>query len=235
MKSSRICRVIRLPGLTDYAEVLELQRGLGRARAQGVISDDLLLLVEHPDVITLGRGARESNVVAPDALLGEHGVEVHEVERGGDVTYHGPGQLVGYPVIDLNQHKKDLHWYLRQLEEVLIRTLAAFGVTGSRVQGYTGVWVGDRKIASIGVHVSRWVTWHGFALNVNTDLARFDLIIPCGIEAVQMTSLSRETNRACTLDEVSDELTRHFGDVFDLVMQPSDMSDIAAGTGAHKT
>ena len=118
---------------------------------------------------------------------------------------------------------------------MLIRTLAAFGVTGSRVQGYTGVWVGDRKIASIGVHVSRWVTWHGFALNVNTDLARFDLIIPCGIEAVQMTSLSRETNRACTLDEVSDEFTRHFGDVFDLVMQPSDMSDIAAGTGAHKT
>lgn len=235
MKSSRICRVIRLAGLTDYAEALELQRGLGRARTQGEISDDLLLLVEHPDVVTLGRGAHESNVVAPGALLGEHGVEVHEVERGGDVTYHGPGQLVGYPVIDLNRHKKDLHWYLRRLEEVLIRTLTAFGVTGNRVQGYTGVWVEDRKIASIGVHVSRWVTWHGFALNVNTDLSRFDLIIPCGIEAVQMTSLSRETNRTRTLDEVSDELARHFGDVFDLVMQPSDMGDIITATGANKT
>lgn len=210
-----------MPGLTDYGEALELQRGLARARVNHELSEDLLLLLEHPRVITLGRGARALNVVATSDELGRRGVEVHEVERGGDVTYHGPGQLVGYPIIDLRQHKQDLHWYLRRLEEVLIRTLGEYGVIGRRVPGYTGVWVEDRKIASIGVHVTRWVTFHGFALNVSTRLEDFALIVPCGIEAVQMTSLEREIGSPLGIAEVGDRTARCFGEVFDLAMEPT--------------
>ena len=152
---------------------------------------------------------------------------VHEIERGGDVTYHGPGQLVGYPIIDLTRHRQDLHWYLRQLEEVLIRALSTFGVSGKRVEGYTGVWVDDRKIASIGVHVTRWVTFHGFALNVSTDLADFDLIVPCGIEAVQMTSLQKESGREVSVSQVGDEVSRCFADVFDLTMEAGDLGELS--------
>ena len=185
-------------GLLPYAKALEIQRAAARARLSGELRDDVLLLVEHPPVVTLGRAAQKANVVVPQDLLGTRGVEVFEVERGGDVTFHGPGQLVGYPIFDLRQHKQDLHWYLRQLEEALILALQSYELLAWRNAGYTGVWVGPerpRKIASIGVHARDWVTWHGFALNVTTDLTFFDLIVPCGIQNVEMTSLARETGR----------------------------------------
>jgi lipoyl(octanoyl) transferase len=220
LNSLKICRLLRLEGLTDYGEALALQRRLAEARAEGEISDDLLILLEHPRVITLGRGARQSNVIESAEALAASGVELHEVERGGDVTYHGPGQLVGYPIIDLKRHKQDLHWYLRQLEDVLLRALLSFDISGIRVPGYTGVWVEDRKIASIGVHVTRWVTFHGFALNVCTDLSDFDLIVPCGIDAVQMTTVERETGRAHSIDDVAHRVAHCFGEIFGFVMQP---------------
>ena len=188
-------------GRRRYAEVLELQRPVARARISGAVDQDVLLLVEHEPVVTLGRSSKEGHLVASPALLQARGVELFEVERGGDVTFHGPGQLVGYPIVDLKRHRKDLHWYLRQVEEALIRGLAPFGIQGTRNEGYTGVWVerdvswpdhGPRKIASIGVHARDWVTWHGFALNVETDLTFFDLIVPCGIQGVTMTSVRRE-------------------------------------------
>lgn len=219
-----------MPGLTDYGEALELQRGLARARVNGELSDDLLILLEHPRVITLGRGARALNIVATSDELGRCGVEVHEVERGGDVTYHGPGQLVGYPIIDLRQHKQDLHWYLRRLEEVLIRVSGEYRVVGRRVPGYTGVWVENRKIASIGVHVTRWVTFHGFALNVSTRLDDFELIVPCGIEAVQMTSLEREIGSSLSVAEVGERTARCFGEVFDRAMQPTTLERLREST-----
>ncbi len=230
MSAERTCRWLTLPGLTGYAEALELQRSLARARVNGELSEDLLVLLEHLRVITLGRGARAQNVVATTEELRRRGVEVHEVERGGDVTYHGPGQLVGYPIIDLRQHKQDLHWYLRRLEEVLIRTLEGYGVVGRRVPGYTGVWVENRKIASIGVHVTRWVTFHGFALNVHTRLEDFGLIIPCGIEAVQMTSLERETGSPLNLAEVGERTASVFGEVFDLAIEPITLEQLREST-----
>lgn len=227
MDSEKICRLLRLEGLTDYGEALALQRRLAEARATGGLADDLLILLEHPRVITLGRGARRSNVIASTDVLADGGVELHEVERGGDVTYHGPGQLVGYPIIDLTQHKQDLHWYLRQLEEVLLRALLSLGISGTRVPGYTGVWVENRKIASIGVHVTRWVTFHGFALNVCTDLADFDLIIPCGIDAVQMTTVERESARTQSVGDVADQVARCFAEVFGLTMRPVTLQELA--------
>ncbi len=226
MSADRICKLVQLPGLTDYGEALELQRRLARARASRELPDDVLLLLEHPRVITLGRGASETNVLASSQLLSDRGVAIHEIERGGDVTYHGPGQLVGYPIIDLTRHRRDLHWYLRQLEEVLILALDSYGIEGCRAPRYTGVWVEDRKIASIGVHVTRWVTFHGFALNVLTDLSDFQLIVPCGIEAVTMTSVEKETSGGHSIAEVSDEVARRFAEVFDLVMEPSDLESL---------
>lgn len=183
--------VVRELGRVSYGEALELQRRLAEERIAGSIPDTLLLL-EHAPVVTLGRGWRGSSLpVEPDALR-RRGIEVHEIERGGDVTYHGPGQLVGYPILDLQRHKPDLHWYLRQLEEVLIAALGDLGIPAERNPGFTGVWTRGRKIASIGIHVRQWVTWHGFALNVTTDLSAFDLIVPCGIPNVVMTSVARE-------------------------------------------
>jgi lipoyl(octanoyl) transferase len=219
--AERVCRLIQLPGLTDYGEALTLQRELACARIEGRLPDDALLLLEHDRVITLGRGAERSNITASAEFLSEHGFEVHEVERGGDVTYHGPGQLVGYPIIDLDRHRRDLHWYLRSLEEVLIRALDGYAVRGERVPGYTGVWVEDRKIASIGVHVTRWVTFHGFALNVTTDLSDFDVIVPCGIEAVRMTSIERETGARLDFANVAREVARRFAEVFQLRLEPA--------------
>ncbi len=181
-------------GVVPYGAALEQQRALAEQRIAGRLHDDLLLLVEHPPVVTLGRGTRSTSLpVAPEALRGR-GIEVFEIERGGDVTYHGPGQLVGYPIFDLGVHRKDLHWFLRQIEQALIDALARVGIAGERNPGYTGVWTrgASRKIASIGIHVRQWVTWHGFALNVSTDLSAFDLIVPCGIPQVVMTSVERE-------------------------------------------
>jgi lipoyl(octanoyl) transferase len=174
-------------GVVPYAEALEWQRGVAQARIERRIPHDLLLLLEHPPVVTMGRTSQATH------LLRGAGVDVFEVERGGDVTFHGPGQLVGYPIIDLTNYKQDLHWYLRTLEQALIGALEILGIPAERNPGYTGVWTKGRKIASIGIHVKQWVTWHGFALNVATDLTEFQRIVPCGIPGVVMTSVERET------------------------------------------
>lgn len=179
-------------GRRPYLEVLELQRSLCRDRADGLVGEDLLLLVEHDPVITLGRSTAATSLPVPREAILARGIEVHEVERGGDVTWHGPGQLVGYPIIDLQQLRPDLHWYLRALENGLIDALEQCGVPADRNPGYTGVWTAGRKIASIGVHVKRWVTLHGFALNVTNQLDHFDLIVPCGIPQVVMTTVAEE-------------------------------------------
>ena len=176
-------------GLVPYAEALEWQRALAQARIDGPLENDLLLLLEHPAVVTLGRISDVGH------LLRRDGIEVFETERGGDVTFHGPGQLVGYPIIDLSRHKPDLHWYLRTLEQALIEALTGLGIPAERNAGYTGVWTRGRKIASIGIHVKQWVTWHGFALNVTTNLTEFERIVPCGIPGVEMTSVARETGK----------------------------------------
>jgi lipoyl(octanoyl) transferase len=215
-------------GIMSYGAALELQRGVARSRISGAIPDDVLLLVEHPPVVTLGRSAKDQHLLASPALLTARGVELFEVERGGDVTFHGPGQLVGYPIVDLKRHKQDLHWYLRQVEEALIRGLAPFGIAGERSAGQTGVWTRGRKLASIGVHARDWVTWHGFALNVTTDLSYFDLMVPCGIAEVQMTSVARELESNAGESGVLAATTRRhvseaFAGVFSL-----DIADLAA-------
>jgi lipoyl(octanoyl) transferase len=215
--SERVLQVEML-GRRPYGDVLELQRAIAAERIAGS-RPDTLLLVEHDPVVTLGRSTKAGNLLANPALLQARGVELFEIERGGDVTFHGPGQLVGYPIIDLAQHRQDLHWYLRQLEQVLIDAVAAFGIEGRREPKYTGVWVGDRKIASIGVHARSWVTWHGFALNVSTDLSYFDLMVPCGISGVTMTSIEREAAQPISPEEVSRQVIAAFAREFDL--QPS--------------
>jgi lipoyl(octanoyl) transferase len=179
-------------GRGPYREVLELQRTLARRRIAGEISDDLLLLVEHDPVVTLGRSTRAASLPLPPHELARRGVDVVEVERGGDVTWHGPGQLVGYPIFDLTRHQPDLHWYLRRLEAALIAALERLDVPAERNPGLTGVWTRGRKIASLGIHVKQWVTLHGFALNVTSELTGFELIVPCGIKGVVMTSVARE-------------------------------------------
>ncbi len=180
-------------GSVSYQDALAWQRELAEDRIAGRLDHDVLLLLEHPPVVTFGRNSRAAH------LLNPQGVEVFEVERGGDVTFHGPGQLVGYPILDLGgsggAYKKDLHWYLRTLEQALIDALALLEIPAERNPGLTGVWTRGRKIASIGIHVKQWVTWHGFALNVTTDLAHFDRIVPCGIQGVEMTSVEREGGR----------------------------------------
>jgi lipoyl(octanoyl) transferase len=204
-------------GHRPYADVLELQRDLRRRRIEGELDEDVLLLVEHPPVITLGRGTRPSSLPIAPAELERRGVEVFEVERGGDVTFHGPGQLVGYPILDLRGHRQDLHWYLRSLEDVLIQALGALDIEADRNPGLTGVWTAGRKIASIGIHVKQWVTLHGFALNVTTDLDPFDLIVPCGIRQVVMTSVAAELLRAdseALMAEVRGRVVGAFRDVF---------------------
>ena len=218
---SRSLHVVDL-GHMAYGDALELQRAVARARIDGSQSQDLLLLVEHPPVVTLGRSSKEAHLLASPELLRARDVELFEVERGGDVTFHGPGQLVGYPIFDLKRHKQDLHWYLRQVEEALIVALARFGIAATRKPSYTGVWVDDRKIASIGVHARDWVTWHGFALNVTTDLGFFDLIVPCGIPAVTMTSIEREVapKTPPTSVEVARVVAKSFADCFELEIEP---------------
>ena len=183
--TERVLEVLQA-GVVPYAEALAWQRSLAEARINGRLTQDLLLLLEHPPVVTLGRNSRPSHVLRPD------GLDIFEIERGGDVTFHGPGQLVGYPILDLVGHKPDLHWYLRTLEEALVMALAELGISAGRNPPFTGVWTRNRKIASIGIHVKQWVTWHGFALNVTTDLAQFERIVPCGIAGVEMTSVERE-------------------------------------------
>src|SRR5829696_4339554 len=208
-------------GTMAYADALAFQRAVARARISGEVGEDVLLLVEHPPVVTLGRSSKERHLTASPELLAARGVELFEVERGGDVTFHGPGQLVGYPIIDLKRHRQDLHWYLRQVEEALIRSLGTFGIEAERNSGLTGVWTQGRKIASIGVHARDWVTWHGFALNVSTDLQYFGLIIPCGIQGVDMTSVARERGRPVAMADVEDAVARAFARTFDLAPEPA--------------
>jgi lipoyl(octanoyl) transferase len=207
---------VRRLGRLAYAEGVERQKALVEARRAGEIPDTLLF-VEHPPVITLGvrtRGAT-TNVRADAAALRAQGVEVHETGRGGDVTFHGPGQLVGYPILDLKPDRQDVHRYVRDLEEVLIRTAGDFGIEAGRVKGYSGAWVGERKLAAIGVRISRWITSHGFALNVTTDLAGFDLIVPCGIADRGVTSLSALLGRDVPLAEAEASVLKHFAAVFE--------------------
>jgi lipoyl(octanoyl) transferase len=221
-------------GRIDYQAALDLQRELVEQRKQGIIPDQLLLL-EHPDVITLGvrtRNDRSHVLATPDTLAAE-GVDVFETGRGGDVTYHGPGQLVGYPIIDLKPDRCDVHRYVRDLEEILIRAVAEFGIHAGRVAGLTGIWVGPQgpggnvgpegpggnagnvaKLAAIGVRISRWVTSHGFALNVNTDLTRFGLIVPCGIADRPVTSMERLLGRPLPMAEVEDAVAAAFASAF---------------------
>src|SRR5438445_12503799 len=207
---------IRRLGVVPYLDALALQRALVEDRRSGNV-DDVLLLVEHPHVVTLGvRGdGGRSHIVASNEALAARGVDVHETGRGGDITYHGPGQVVGYPIIDLKPDRCDVHRYVRDLEDVLIRTAGDYGIGARRIAGLTGVWVGDDKLAAIGVRIARWVTSHGFAINVSTDLDYFDLIVPCGIADRGVTSLARLLGREIDRREVEDRIAIHFGKVFD--------------------
>jgi lipoyl(octanoyl) transferase len=204
---------VRRLGRVPYARGLELQERLVADRQAGRIPDQLLLL-EHDPVFTLGRNARAANVLLPAEALRERGFEVFETGHGGDVTYHGPGQVVGYPILDLAPDRRDVHRYVRDLEEVMMRTCADYGLEASRLEGLTGTWLGDEKIGAIGVRIARWVTSHGFAFNVGTDLSAFDLIVPCGIRERGVTSLERRLGHPVPLDEVMDRLAAHFAAVF---------------------
>jgi lipoyl(octanoyl) transferase len=207
-------------GRVEYADGLELQRQFVAARRAGAVTDTLLLL-EHPPVLTLGRGAKGGNILAPAERLAAFGIQVHETDRGGDVTYHGPGQLVGYPLLYLGPGRQDVRRYVRSLEEVIIRTLADFGIAGTRVEKWPGVWLqasrlgGLRKICALGVHLSRWYTRHGFALNVQPTLEHFELIIPCGIREAGVTSMAEELGSAVSVAEVEARVAFHFGQVFE--------------------
>ena len=216
---------IRRLGVLPYAEAVDLQARLVQERKAGAIPDQLLLL-QHPPVITLGVRARHdrSNVLVDGDLLQTRGVELFESGRGGDVTFHGPGQLVGYPIVDLRPDRCDVHRYVRDLEEVLIRAAAAVGVDAGRSPGLTGVWVGGDKIAAIGVRISRWITSHGFALNVSTDLSQFELIVPCGIRDRGVTSLQRVLGRTVSMAEVEEAVIDAFARVF------GRLPTVAAGT-----
>jgi lipoyl(octanoyl) transferase len=206
---------VRRLGTVPYAEALKLQRDLVEERRAGRVPD-LLLLLQHPPVITLGvkgDGGR-ANVLVTDERLAELGVAISETGRGGDVTYHGPGQIVGYPILDLKPDRCDVHRYVRDLEEVMIRLCADYGVNAGRINGLTGTWIGNEKIGAIGVRISRWITSHGFAFNVNTNLADFELIVPCGIADHGVTSLEKVVGRELSIAEVEEQVIRHFAVVF---------------------
>jgi len=214
-QEARTLEVRRL-GVVNYEDGLALQRSLVEDRRAGHIGD-VLLLLQHPPVITLGvkgDGGR-ANIIATDARLAELGIAVHETGRGGDVTYHGPGQIVGYPILDLRPDRCDVHRYVRDVEEVMIRTCAGYGLAAGRIKGLTGAWVGAEKIGAIGVRISRWITSHGFAFNVSTDLDHFRLIVPCGIADRGVTSLERATGTGVSMTDAEDAIVREFAAVFD--------------------
>ena len=213
---------VRRLGLVPYSAAVDLQKDLVEQRRAGRIPDTLLLL-EHPHVITLGVKLADarSHIVATPEMLAARAVDVVETGRGGDVTYHGPGQLVAYPIVDLKPDRQDVHRYVRDLEDVMIRLCAAFGVAAGRIGGLSGTWVGDRKIGAIGVRISRWITSHGLAFNVSSDLSYFDLIVPCGIADRGVTSLSRELGRPVSVDEAAEALVPAFAGVFDRTVAPS--------------
>jgi lipoyl(octanoyl) transferase len=211
-------------GTHTWDAAFGIQERLVAARKAGAI-DDVFLLCEHPHVITLGRNASQKNLLASEHVLRQKGVELRETNRGGDITYHGPGQIVGYPILNLDRIRRDVHWYVRMLEEAMIRASADFGVTAYRIAGKTGIWVQppghipEEKLAAIGVHISRWVTSHGFAYNVSTDLRFFDLIVPCGIADRKATSLEKLLQRNVSLSEVKPHLIRHLAELFSLTPQ----------------
>jgi len=207
---------VRRLGFVPYGEALDLQKTLVEERRARSVPD-LLLLLQHPPVITLGvRRDSRSHVIASDGQLAMHGIDVHEAGRGGDVTYHGPGQIVGYPILDLRPDRCDVHRYVRDLEEVMIRVCADYGVAAHRVDGLTGAWVGTAKIGAIGVRISRWITSHGFAFNVNTRLEDFQLIVPCGIADRGVTSLRQLLGKELSIEDVEDRFIRRFAGVFDM-------------------
>lgn len=230
-------------GLMGYAEAWELQKRVVAARKVGAI-EDVLLLCEHPHVITLGRNGKRENLLASEQVLRQKGVEFHATDRGGDITYHGPGQLVGYPILNLGAICKDVVWYVRMLEEAMIRATAEFAVAAGRVEGKTGIWVQgaqatavteatEEKLGAIGVHISRWVTSHGFAYNVSTDLRYFDLIVPCGISGRKATSLEKILNRAVSREEAVKPVVRNFGEVFGLEVREASLEDLLARLAAQ--
>jgi len=212
----KTCLLVDL-GIVPYLIAWGLQQRLVEARKADAIPD-VLLLCEHPHVITLGRNGKREHLRAGDRLLAQMSVEFHPSDRGGDITYHGPGQIVGYPILDLAGHRRDVRWYVAQLEEVMIRVSADFGVAARRVEGRHGVWVdaaaGEEKLGALGVHLSRWVASHGFAYNVSTDLRYFELIVPCGIARARATSLERALGRAVDVNAARARVVAHFGEVF---------------------
>jgi lipoyl(octanoyl) transferase len=228
------CLIVDL-GFIGYADAFELQKRLVAARKADAIGD-VLLLCEHPHVITLGRSGRRENLLASDRVLAQKDVEFHETNRGGDITYHGPGQIVGYPVIQLSAIRRDVVWYVRMLEELMIRTCADFSITARREEGKSGAWIdapagaqaAAEKIGAIGVHISRWVTSHGFAFNVATDLRYFDLIVPCGIAERKATSLEKVLGRAVKRNEAAPRLVEHFGEVFGREPQQTSREELLA-------
>lgn len=230
-------------GLISYTDAYALQQRIVAVRKAAAI-DDVLLLCEHPHVITLGRNGKRENLLASDHVLRQKNVEFHATNRGGDITYHGPGQIVGYPILDLSRIKQDVHWYVRTLEEAMIRASADFDVTAYRVPGKTGIWVQvfptEEKLAAIGVHISRWVTSHGFAYNVSTDLRYFDLIIPCGINDRRATSLEKLLNRSISLGEFKPKLVHHLAALFGVEAHSvsrekllTDLTSVEALTTSH--
>ncbi|PYT50876.1 MAG: lipoyl(octanoyl) transferase [Acidobacteria bacterium] len=222
------CQMVDL-GLMGYAEAWALQKRLVAARKANAI-EDVLLLCEHPHVITQGRNGKREHLLASEHVLQQKGVEFHATDRGGDITYHGPGQIVGYPILNLGAIRRDVVWYVRMLEEVMIRATLEFGITAERVEGKTGIWVryenAEEKVAAIGVHISRWVTSHGFAYNVSTDLRYFDLIVPCGIADSKATSLERLLGRSVRREEIAPRIAKHFGEVFGLELRESSKTEL---------
>ncbi len=200
-------------GRIDYKDAWDLQKSIHQLRTENKI-DDILLLLEHPHTYTLGKTANKQNLVGDKKYLDENKISVYDIDRGGDITYHGPGQIVGYPIINLTNWKQDTHKYLRSLEEVIIKVCREYGLTGKRVEKFTGVWIDERKICAIGIKVSRWITMHGFAFNVNTDLKLFNGIIPCGISDKEVTSLNRELKIEVSLAEVKEKIIHHFVNEF---------------------
>ena len=200
-------------GFIDYKDAWNLQKAIHQSRAKNKI-DDIFFLLEHPHTYTLGKTADKKNLVGDKKYLDENNISVYDIDRGGDITYHGPGQIVGYPIINLTNWKQDTHKYLRSIEEIIIRVCNEYGLDAKRIEKLTGVWIDDRKICAIGIKVSRWITMHGFAFNINTDLNLFNGIIPCGISDKQVTSLSKELNREITLTEAKEKIIHHFMNEF---------------------
>ena len=238
-------------GRIAYGPAFDLQREIVTARKSGAVPD-ILLFCEHPHVITLGRNGQRENLLANANVLKQMNVEFYETDRGGDITYHGPGQIVGYPILDLAQHKRDVRWYVEQLEEVMIRTAADYGLAARRILCRHGIWIdapsehasagaaqpsetksspalgNEEKLAALGVHLSRWVTSHGFAFNVSTDLRYFDLVVPCGIKGKRATSLERALGHAVSIDEARNRLAHHFAEIFQADALSVPLSDLRA-------